>query len=58
MTSIDVVEAYDQAMDAATRLNQADEVCERIRRLVEVNDNAGRQNAARKFTRQALQGRV
>ncbi len=58
VTNIDVVEAYDRAMDAATRLNKADEVSEQIRLLVEVNDNAGKQNAARQFVRQALQGRM
>jgi len=58
VTSIDVVEAHDRAMDAATRLNKVDEVSEQIRLLVEVNDNAGRPNAARQFVRQALQGRV
>jgi len=58
VTSVDVVEAYDRAMDAATRLNNADEVSEQIRLLVEVNDDTGRQNAARQFVRQALQGRV
>ena len=58
VTSVDVVEAYDRAMDAATRLNKVDEVSEQIRLLVEVNDNAGRQNKARQFVRQALQGRV
>jgi hypothetical protein len=56
VTSIDVVDAYDRAMDAATRLNKADEVSEQIRLLVEVNDNAGKQNAARQFVRQAMQG--
>ena len=56
--SIDVVAAYYLAMDAATRLNKADEVSEQMRLLVEVNDNAGRQNAARQFVRQALQGRM
>ena len=58
VTNVDVVEAYDRAMDAATRLNKVDEVSEQIRLLVEINDNAGRQNAMRQFVRQALQGRV
>ncbi len=57
VTSIDVVEAYDRAMDAATKLNMADEVTEQIRLLVSENDNAVRHNAARQFIRQALQGR-
>ena len=58
VTGIDVMEAYDRAMNAATKLNKADEVSKQIRLLVEVNDNAGRQNAARQFVRQALRGRV
>jgi hypothetical protein len=58
VTGIDVMEAYDRAMNAATKLNQADEVSEQIRLLVEVNDDAGRQNAARQFVRRALRGRV
>ncbi len=58
VTSIDVVEAYDRAMDAATRLNKADEVSEQIRLLVEVNNNAGKQNATRQFVRQVLQERM
>jgi hypothetical protein len=53
VTSIDVVEAYDRAMDAAARLNKVDHVTERIRRLVEVSDNAAAQ-----FVRQAVQGRI
>lgn len=53
MTSVDVIEAYDRAMDAATRLNRADDVTEQIRQLVEANDNGARQ-----FVRQALQGRM
>ena len=58
VTSVDVMEAHDRAMDAATRLNKADSVSEQIRLLVEVNDNAGRHNAARQFVLQALQGRL
>lgn len=53
VTSVDVMEAYDRAMDAATRLNRADDVTEQIRQLVEANDNGARQ-----FVRQALQGRM
>ncbi|MCU7894806.1 MAG: hypothetical protein KZQ66_05345 [Candidatus Thiodiazotropha sp. (ex Lucinoma aequizonata)] len=49
VTSVDVVEAYDQAMDAAARLNNIDDVTERIRQLVEASDNASTQ-----FVRQAL----
>jgi hypothetical protein len=58
VTSIDVVEAHDRAMGAATRLSKVDAVSEQIRVLAEVNDNAGRHNAARQFVRQALQGRL
>lgn len=52
VTSVDVMEAYDRAMDAAARLNRADDVSGQIRQLVEANDNGARQ-----FVRQALQGR-
>lgn len=58
VTSVDVIEAHDRAMDAANRLNKADDVAERIRQLVGANDNSGAQNAARQFVRNALQGRV
>ena len=53
VTSVDVIEAYDRAMDAATRMNRADDVTEQIRQLVEANDNGARQ-----FVRQAVQGRM
>ncbi len=53
VTSVDVVEVYDQAMDAAARLDNIDDVTERIRQLVEASDNASTQ-----FVRQALQGRM
>ncbi len=53
MTSVDVMEAYDRAMDAATRLNKAEDVTGQIRQFVEANDNGARQ-----FVRQALQGRM
>jgi len=43
VTGIDVLEAYNRAMDAATRLNKVDDVAEQIRRRAEVNDNTGRQ---------------
>jgi len=58
VASVDVIEAHDRAMDAAIRLNKADDFAERIRQLVEANDNSGAQNAARQFVRQALQARV
>ena len=53
VTHVDVMEAYDRAMDVATRLNRADDVTEQIRQLVEANDNGARQ-----FVRQALRGRM
>ena len=53
VTSVDVVEAYDRAMDAAARLNMVDDVTERIRQLVEVTDNAAVQ-----FVRNAVQERM
>jgi tetratricopeptide (TPR) repeat protein len=52
-TSIDVVEAYDRAMDAAARLNNVDDVTGRIRPLVEASDNTAAQ-----FVGQAVQGRI
>jgi hypothetical protein len=52
VTSVDVIEAYDRAMDAATRLNRVDDVTGQIRQLVEANDNGARQSV-----RQALQRR-
>jgi len=53
VTSVDVAEAYDRAMDAATRLNRVDDVTERIRQFVEASDNA-----SVRFVLEALQGRM
>jgi hypothetical protein len=53
VTSVDVVEAYDRAMDAAARLNRVDDVTGQIRQLVEASDNAAVQ-----FVRKAVQGHV
>ena len=53
VTSVDVMEAYDRAMDATARLNRADDVSGQIRQLVEANDNGARQ-----FVRQALQEKM
>ncbi|MEW8029977.1 MAG: hypothetical protein AB2792_16395 [Candidatus Thiodiazotropha sp.] len=53
VTSIDVVEAYDRAMDAAAKLNMVDDVNERIKQLGEASDNAAVQ-----FVRKAVQGRM
>ena len=53
VTSGDVVEAYDRAMDAAARLNKVDEVTEQVRQLVESNVSA-----SVLFVRQSLHGRM
>lgn len=53
VTSADVVEAYDRAMDAALRLDTVDEVNDRIRQLVESNESASMQ-----FVRQSLLRRL
>ncbi len=53
VTSGDVVEAHDRAMDAAARLNKVDEVTEQIRQLVESNASA-----SVLFVRQSLHGRI
>ncbi|MCG7872695.1 MAG: hypothetical protein JAZ11_11395 [Candidatus Thiodiazotropha lotti] len=53
VTSGDVIEAYDRAMDAAARLNNIDDVTGQIRQLVESNASA-----SVLFVRQSLQGRM
>jgi tetratricopeptide (TPR) repeat protein len=53
VTSVDVAEAYDRAMDAAVRLNRVDGVTKRIRQLVEASDDA-----SVRFVREAVQARV
>ncbi|RLJ16098.1 hypothetical protein DJ030_03315 [bacterium endosymbiont of Escarpia laminata] len=53
VTSADVVEVYDRAMDAADRLNKIDEVTDQIRQLIESN-----QSASVLFVRQALLRRM
>jgi len=53
VTSVDVAEAYDRAMDAAARLNRVDDVTKRIRQLVEASDNA-----SVRFVREVVQGRM
>lgn len=53
VTSVDVVEAYDRAMNAAARVDKIDDVNEWIRQLGEVSDNAAVQ-----FVREALQRRM
>lgn len=49
VTSADVVEAYDRALDAASRLNEIDDVTDQIRQLVESKESASMQ-----FVRQSL----
>ncbi len=53
VTSVDVVDAYELAMDAAARLNKVDEVTDQIRQLVESNESA-----SVLFVRQSLHGRI
>ncbi|HEC12451.1 MAG TPA: hypothetical protein ENI80_04255 [Acidiferrobacteraceae bacterium] len=53
MTSADVVEAYDRAIDAASRLNKIDDVSDQIRQLIESNESA-----SMLFVRQSLQARM
>jgi len=53
VTSADVVETYDRALDAALRLDTVDEVNDRIRQLVESNESASMQ-----FVRQSLLRRL
>ena len=53
VTSADVVESYDRALDAASRLNKIDDVTGQIRQLIESNESA-----SMLFVRQSLQGRM
>jgi hypothetical protein len=53
VTSVDVVEAYDRALNAASRLNKVDAVKGQIRQLVESNESA-----SVRFVRQSLHGRM
>lgn len=53
VTSVDVAEAYDRAMDAAAKLNRVDDVTKRIRQLVEARDNA-----SVRFVGEAVQERM
>ena len=53
VTSADVLEAYERAMDAAARLNNIDDVTSKIRQLIESNDSASMQ-----FVQQSLRGRM
>ncbi len=53
VTSVDVVEAYDRAMDAAAKLNKISEVIGQIRRLLESDESA-----SMLFVRQAVHRRM
>jgi hypothetical protein len=53
VTSADVVEAYDRAMDAAARLNNTEDVTGQIRQLVELNESV-----STLFVRQSLRRRL
>ena len=53
VTSADVIEAYDRAMDAAMNLNRVDDVTSQIRQIVESSESA-----SVLFVRQSLQGRM
>jgi hypothetical protein len=51
VTSADVVEAYDRAMDAASRLNYIDDVTGQILQLIEAKESA-----SMLFVRRSLRG--
>lgn len=53
VTSADVVEAYDRAMDAASRLNNRGDVADQIRQLIE-----SKEGESMLFVRQSLQERM
>ncbi len=53
VTSADVVDAYDRALEAASKLNKVDETKGRIQQLVERNERA-----STLFVRQSLQRRL
>ena len=53
VTSADVIEAYDRAMDAAARLKNIEDVAGQIRQLVESNEST-----SVSFVRQSLHGRL
>ena len=53
VTSTDVVEAYDRALDAATRLNMVDAVTSQIRQFIDSNESA-----SMLFVRQSLRRRI
>ena len=53
VTSVDVLEAYDRAMDAAARLNNIDEVADQVQQLLESTESS-----ATLFVRQSLAVRM
>lgn len=53
VTSVDVADAYDRAMDTASILNKIDDVNGKILQLVELNESA-----STLFVRQSLHGRM
>ncbi|MCG8047525.1 MAG: hypothetical protein N0E48_18170 [Candidatus Thiodiazotropha endolucinida] len=53
VSSADVVEVYDRALDAASKLNKVDDITSKIRELVERNESA-----STLFVRQSLHGRL
>ena len=53
VTSADVIEAYDRAMDAAARLKNIEDVAGQIRQLIESNEST-----SVSFVRQSLHGRL
>jgi len=53
VTSTDVVEAYDRAMEAAARLDKVDDVTDKIQQFIDLNESE-----STRFVRQALHGRM
>ncbi|MBT2989962.1 MAG: hypothetical protein KME65_13490 [Candidatus Thiodiazotropha sp. (ex Ctena orbiculata)] len=53
VTNVDVVEAYNRALDAASKLNKVDEVTGKIQQLVERNEST-----STLFVRQSLHARL
>lgn len=53
VTNFDVIEAYDRAMDAASRLAKADEVTRQIQQFLVANEGMATQ-----FVRESLSGRL
>ncbi len=53
MTSVDVVVAYDRALEAASKLNKLDQITGKIQQFVERNEST-----STLFVRQSLQRRL